>query len=66
MFQFILLHSFHGMQLFSARGAILLSTEWKPLLEDEDENDDASTMTPTILTTTIISSYMITSCAVVH
>ena len=29
--------SFHGKQLFSARGAILLSTESAPLLEDEDE-----------------------------
>ena len=33
LLQFIL-HDFHGAQLFSARGAILLSTELAPSLED--------------------------------
>jgi len=39
LFQFILLHSSYGMQLFSAHGAILLSTELAPLLEDGDEKN---------------------------
>ena len=34
---FILLHSFHSTQLFSARGAILFCIELAPLLEDEDD-----------------------------
>jgi len=40
LFQFILflLHSSCGTQLFSARGAILLSIELAPCLEDEDDN----------------------------
>ena len=37
-FRFILLDGFHGTQMFSARGAKLLSTESAASLEDEDED----------------------------
>jgi len=39
LFRFIslLLRNFHGMQLFSARGAILLIIELAPSMEEEEE-----------------------------
>ena len=42
LFQFILflLHNFYGMQLFSAHGAILLSIELAPSLEDYEDEDE--------------------------
>jgi len=69
LFRFIplLLHNFHGTQLFSARGAILLFIEFAPSMEEEEgKTAFAAYINPSCTRNDPVYSYCLLMCKLLH